>query len=208
MGAIGIRAVPTKGFLLELKKRIEILKEGHHLLSMKRDELTSRLMQLLERYKAIKREVMERAENIVTRFREIYAVLGPEKIDADASINRGTSDIDILPLSIMGITVPTVKVLREVSVRNLFGPVTREIIYDLVELFQELIRISEIESKIEILAIDLERTNRIVNALEKIIIPEMEKLAKYIEETLEEESLEEFLRIKLVRNIILARRGE
>ncbi len=208
MAIVGLRVVPTKGFLLELKRRIEIIKEGYRLLSMKRDELTSRLMELLEHYKAVKKEVMGRAEKIVTRFREIYALLGPETIDANASINRGVLDIDVLPLSIMGILVPTVKALREVSVKNLFGPVIREIVYDLVELFQDMIKVTEIEMKIELLATDLERTNRIVNALEKIIIPEMESVAKYIEDMLEEEGLEEFLRVKLIRNIIVARRGE
>ncbi len=208
MSVAGMRVIPTKGFLLDLKRRIEIIKEGYRLLSMKRDELTAKLTSFLEQLKATKREVMERAEEIYTRFRETYVVLGPSAIESYANMTRGEFDANILPISVMGIIIPMVKVLREVELKDRFSPVIRERVYELRELLQDLIKVAELEMKIEIIASDLERTNRIVNALEKIIIPEMEQLAKYIEERIEEDGLEDFIRIKLIRNIIVKRRGE
>ena len=208
MAVTGLRVVPTKGYLLELKRRIEIIKEGYRLLSMKRDELTAKLTNFLEQLKAVRRGVLERVEQVLIRFREAYALLGPDVIKAHASLNRGVFEVDILPLSIMGILVPRVKVLREAEVEDKYGYIIREQIYELRELLQDLIKIAELEMKIEIISSDLERTNRIVNALEKIIIPEMEQLARYIAELIEEESLEEFTRIKLIRDLIVTRRGE
>lgn len=207
MAVVGIRVIPTKGFLLDLKKRIEVVKEGYRLLSMKRDELTSKLTSFLEQLKAVRREIMERAEAIFLRFRRTYAVLGPDKIEAGASLMRGITEIDVLPISIMGVLVPRVKVMEYARVRDRCDPIVREQILKLRELFGDLIKITELEMKIEIVAQELERTNRIVNALEKIIIPELEGLAKYIEERIEEEDLEEFIRVKLIRDIIVARRG-
>lgn len=208
MSVAGMRVIPTKGFLLDLKRRIMIIKEGYRLLSMKRDELTAKLTALLEQLKATRREVMKRAEIIAMRFRETFAAVGSERIYSYARLSRGSFEINILPVSVMGIVIPIVKVLREVDIKDKFGPVIRERVYELRELLQDLIKISELEMKIEIITSDLERTNRIVNALEKIIIPEMEALAKYIEEKIEEDDLEDFIRIKLIRNIIVKRRGE
>ncbi len=208
MSATGMRVIPTKGFLLDLKRRIQIIKEGYRLLSMKRDELTAKLTTFLEQLKATRKEVMERAEIIAVRFREMFAVVGSEKIESYASVSRGSFEANILPVSIMGIIIPMVKVLKEVDIKDKFPPIVRESVYELRELLQDLIKVSELEMKIEIIASDLERTNRIVNALEKIIIPEMEALAKYIEERIEEDDLEDFIRIKLIRNIIVKRRGE
>lgn len=208
MSVVGMRVIPTKGFLLELKRRIEIIKEGYRLLSMKRDELTAKLTSFLEQLKAIKREVMGRAEAVYERFRLAYAVIGASKVGSYANLTRGEFEANVLPVSIMGVTIPIVKLLREVEIKDRFGPVIRENIYELKELLKDLIKLSELEMKIEIIASDLERTNRIVNALEKIIIPEMEALAKYIEDRIEEDDLEDFIRIKLIRNIIVERRGE
>ncbi|MHA1609769.1 MAG: V-type ATP synthase subunit D, partial [Candidatus Njordarchaeales archaeon] len=82
----------------------------------------------------------------------------------------------------------------------------RQFAYHMSEILQDLIKLGEIEIWIEVIANDLERTNRTVNALEKIIIPQLKALAKYIQDLIEEEDLEEFTRIKLVRNIIIRRR--
>lgn len=208
MAVVGLRVAPTKGFLLELKRRIAIIKDGYKLLSTKRDELTSKINAFLEELKAIKRAVIEQAEKIVLRFRECYAILGPDIIKSYANVNKGLFEAEVLPLSIMGILVPRVKVLKSPEVKDKFGPIIREIIYDACKVLRNLIKVTELEMKIEIIAHDLEKTNRIVNALEKIIIPDLEQLAKFIEDLIEEESLEEFTRVKLVRNIIVKRRGE
>jgi len=208
LSVTGMRVIPTKGFLLDLKRRVKIIKEGYRLLSMKRDELTAKLTAFLEQLKATRKEVMERAEMIVMRFRGTFAAVGSERIQSYASLSRGIFEANVLPISIMGIIIPMVKILKEIDIKDKFGPIIREHVYELRELLQDLIKVSELEMKIEIIASDLERTNRIVNALEKIIIPEMEALAKYIEERIEEDDLEDFIRIKLIRNIIVKRRGE
>ena len=63
------------------------------------------------------------------------------------------------------------------------------------------------ETKIESIARDLERTNKIVNALENVVIPDLERDIKYIEDMLEEDDLEEFVRLKFARDKILKRRS-
>lgn len=100
------------------------------------------------------------------------------------------------------------RILEEPEVSNRLDPLLMSVVGDLKELMRDLIRITELETKIEVIARDLERTNRIVNALERIIIPELKETMRYIEDMLEEEALEEFTRIKFVRDLIARRREE
>ena len=205
--AIGLRARPTRGFLLELKKKIQITEEGYRILSQKRDELISKLKELLELLRAVRKDVLERLQKILRDFRNGYALIGPGEISAYALSTKGKLDIRILPTSMMGVLTPKVKARKIVEIKNSFPPLIRQFAYHMSEILQDLIKLGEIEIWIEVIANDLERTNRTVNALEKIIIPQLKALAKYIQDLIEEEDLEEFTRIKLVRNIIIRRRG-
>ena len=208
MALAGLAVIPTKGFLLEFKRRVEIIEEGYRLLEMKRDELTRKLKEFLEELRAERRRVVEEAEKILEKFREVYAELGPEVVRSYAALNKGALEVEVLPLSVMGVHVPVVKIIGEPEVKNRFDPLLMSVVGGLEELMRDLIRITELETKIEVIARDLERTNRIVNALERIIIPELKETIRYIEDMLEEEALEEFTRIKFVRDLIARRREE
>jgi len=204
--AIGLRARPTRGFLLELKKKIQITEEGYRILSHKRDELVSKLRELLELLRAIRKDILKKFQEILKDFRNGYALIGPEEISAYTLSTKGKLDIQILPMSVMGVIAPKVKARKIVEIKNSFPPLIRQFAYYMSEILQDLIKLGEIETGVEIIANDLERTNRTVNALEKIIIPQLKAIAKYIQDLIEEEDLEEFTRIKLVRNIIVRRR--
>ena len=208
MALAGLAVIPTKGFLLEFKRRVEIIEEGYRLLEMKRDELTRKLKEFLEELRAERRRVVEEAEKVLEKFREVYAELGPDVVRSYAALNRGALEVEVLPLSVMGVHVPVVRMVREPEVKNRINPLLMSVVGGLEELMRDLIRITELETKIEVIARDLERTNRIVNALERIIIPELKETIRHIEDMLEEEALEEFTRIKFVRDLIARRREE
>jgi len=205
LGFAGIRIMPTRGFLINFKRRVKSIEEGYKLLEMKRDELAAKLRQYLEQLRAAKKDFIERSAEIMKKFREVYALIGPDKIDAlAASISK--LEIKVLPISIMGIHVPEVKLEKLPEIKNKYPPIVRAIAHQLYEMLDDLIKITELEMKIEIIAYDLEKTNRIVNALEKIVIPEMKRIVKMIEDMLDEDELEEFIRLKIIRNKILGKR--
>ena len=206
MAVVGLRVRPTKGFLLELKDVLETIREGYKLLSTKRDELTSRLKPLIDELAKIRSEVMVEIEEALCSFRAIYGMLGPDVVDAYAAMNRGLLEVHVVPLSIMGVHTPMLRSAEIPGVKDKFGPPVRGVATKLGRVVQSFLKIVELESRAEAIALDLERTNRIVNALEKIIIPELEETIRYIEDILEEESLEEFVRLKKIR-ALLERRG-
>ncbi|MGQ4834128.1 MAG: V-type ATP synthase subunit D [Candidatus Asgardarchaeia archaeon] len=208
MSVRGMRIMPTRGFYLEFKKKVKYIEDGYKLLEMKRDELTRQLREDLEQLKIVGHEYEKRAIEIMEEFRKLYALLGENTVDAQAAIIPKTLDIDVLPRSIMGVQVPFLKVKNEPNIKNKISPILAGIVKEYKELLKTLIKLSELEMKIEVVADNLEKTNRMVNALEKIVLPEMRQTLKYIEDLLDEDMLEEFTRIKLVRNVILERRGE
>ena len=105
----------------------------------------------------------------------------------------------------MGIHVPEVKLENLPDIKNKYPPIVRSVAEIIYEMLDDLIKITELEMKIEIISYDLERTNRIVNALEKIVLPSMKSTIKLIEDMLDEDELEEFIRLKIVREKILGR---
>ncbi|HID17458.1 TPA: V-type ATP synthase subunit D [Candidatus Bathyarchaeota archaeon] len=205
--ALGARVKPTKGFLLQLKKRVGFVEEGYKLLELKRDELANELRASLDVLGAKRRELEERVERSLRNLGRAYASLGSNEMRSQTKAVEKSLEIDVLPRSVMGIVVPYLKVQSEPSVINKFGPIVRSVAREFRELMEGLLRVAELESRIERIADDLEKTNRKVNALEKIVIPEYKRVIKQIEDRLDEDLLEEFIRTKFVRSIISERRA-
>ena len=115
--------------------------------------------------------------------------------------------IDVMPISVMGILVPFLKITDKPSFKNKYGPIIRSAAHDFENLLENLLKVTELEMRIERVAEDLEKTNRKVNALEKIVIPDYNKVIKYIEDRIDEDMLEEIIRTKLIRTLIIKRRS-
>ncbi|MGQ4913616.1 MAG: V-type ATP synthase subunit D [Candidatus Asgardarchaeia archaeon] len=201
-----MKVVPTRGFYLEFKKRVKYIEDGYKLLEMKRDELTRELRDYISQLQILREEMDKKVENVMINFRKVYALLGESVINGYIAATPKDLELDVLPKSIMGILVPFVKIVNEVNIKDKYTPLLQGVADDFKDLLRIIIKLSELEAKIDVVSDDLERTNRMVNALEKILIPEMKATLKYIEDLLDEDMLEEFMRIKLVRNIIMSRR--
>ena len=205
--ALGARVKPTKGFLLQLKKRVNFIEEGYKLLELKRDELANELRRSLGELATKKRKFEEKIEEALDKLGKAYASLGSDEMTSQTWTIKEKLEIDILPKSVMGILVPYVKILNKPTVTNKFSFIARSVAEEFYNLVDELIEITELESRIERIADDLEKTNRKVNALEKIVIPEYKRIVKQIEDRLDEDMLEELIRTKFVRTLISERRG-
>ncbi|MGC8850059.1 MAG: V-type ATP synthase subunit D [Candidatus Bathyarchaeia archaeon] len=201
----GARAKPTRGFLLQLKRRVGFIEEGYKLLEMKRDELAKELRADLEELGSRRIGFEEKVEDALEAVAWMHASLG--SMDASSWINpeRGL-ELEVLPRSVMGIQVPYVKILHMPEVKDKFTPVVRAAARKIHGILNDLVSIAELEARIERVAEDLEKTNRQVNALEKIVIPGYKRTIKYIEDMLEEAMLEEFTRTKFVKALLSKRR--
>ncbi len=194
------RVLPTKGFLIRLRERTRLLRSGVDALKMKRDQLVKESQNLLPDLK--KRVDMEKKlEEAYRILRLAYAAAGPDEMRKAALLTMPLLT-EMKVRSVIGVEIPEIT-LREFDLAA--SPSLNAVVIAAARKFSEAIKelmpIVNSEAKFERLAAALADTMRKVNALEKIIIPDHEAAIKYIEEALEEDALEEFLRVKKYRQL-------
>lgn len=198
------RAAVSRGVLLRLREQLEFTKKGQELLKMKRDHLASETNKLLSKV-AMRNRLDSRLMQAYESLKAAYLNLGYSGLDSQAS-TVDKIDVRVRPRSIMGVIVPEVVIKKEAKTSSVSSPSAYQAASELSGLMRELIELAEAESRIESIAYELMMTNRKVNALERVLIPGLMELIRYVEGRLEEESLEEFFRAKRVKQVI--RRSE
>jgi len=194
---------PTKTSYLRVKSELGVAREGYTLLDEKRQILVMELMARLELARRTQREVQE-------TFKKLYEILfrallrnGSAEMEAEASAVRIEHDVAITENRIAGLDLPRVTV--EVAEPGLqFGLGARraasdEVLKAFAGVLPLVARLAEVETAVIRLAGELKKTQRRVNALEKIFIPDYEETIKYITSTLEEREREEFVVLKAIK---------
>jgi len=196
----------TKGFLLDLKRRLEFIKDAHDLLEMKRDQLMIELRKALERFKELRRIVEDEAEEVYRELSLLHSTLGSADLETYSAYLRGRIEVKIIPRSIIGVVTP---MLREIDIpdyTNLYPPQIIPLAEKTSTLMRDLAKLAELEAYIENLAEDLRKTNIRVNALEKVVIPNYEETIRRVQGVLDDEMLEEVIRLKQIKEILTRRR--
>ncbi len=204
MSLTGVRY--TKGFLLDLKRRLEFIKDAHDLLEMKRDQLMAELRKALERFKELRRKVEDEAEEVYRELSLLHSTLGSADLETYSAYLRGRIEVKIIPRSVIGVVTP---MLREIDIpdyTNLYPPQIIPLAEKTSTLMRDLAKLAELEAYIENLAEDLRKTNIRVNALEKVVIPSYEETIRRIQGVLDDEMLEEIIRLKQIKEILTRRR--
>ncbi len=188
--ATRIKLVPTKSNLLKLKRDLSFAQEGYELLEQKRQVLVSQLMAMVN-------EAIVAHEKMDTALREAYSALqnaiisdGKSTVKSMARAVRIESDIQIYNLRVMGVTIPKVEVEIEddapyYSAGNSSFWVD-ESIFRFKQILEVMGRFAELRVSLLRLAQEVRKTQRRVNALEKIAIPDYQETIKFISDSLEE----------------------
>ena len=200
MSLTGIRY--TKGFLLDLRRRLEFIKDAHELLEMKRDQLIIKLREGLEKLKELRRKVEGEAEEVYRELSLLHSTLGSADLETYSAYLRESMDVKIVPRGVIGVVTPMVREVNIPDYTNLYPPQIIPLAEKISALMKDLVKLAELEAYIENLAEDLRRTNIRVNALEKVVIPSYEETIKRIQDILDDEMLEEIIRLKLIKEIL------
>ncbi len=194
------RVVPTKGFLIRLRERVSFLERGVEALKMKRDQLVKEAQALIKELK-IREEAEKKMVEAYELLRLAYATAGPSEASKAALLARPMRT-KMRVRSVIGVEVPEIEVreLEVVTTPSLNAAVIAAA-EKMNEALNEIIKSANVEARFERIAESLAETMRKVNALEKLVIPEHKEIIKYIEEVLEEEGLEEFLRVKKYKSV-------
>lgn len=197
---------PTKGFLMDMKRRIGFIQRGTDFLKLKRDQLAKDLTSSLDVLKGRRRLLMDNLQEAYTALTAAYLSLGPQEVQSQVKSVKQTLELEVLPMAVMGVRYPFVKIGERPEITAELD-ITLSVASDKVyEILDDIIRLAEFETRVERIADELGKTNRKVNALENIIIPEYQQIIKFIEDKLDAESLEELVRMKLIGGVKASRR--
>jgi V/A-type H+-transporting ATPase subunit D len=200
----GVR--PTKGYLMEMKRRIGFIERGTEFLKLKRDHLAKELTASID---VLKGRRMLLLENLRIAYRAVtaaYISLGPTEVRSQASSIKTGLELEVLPRAVMGVRYPFIKVEKEPQIAGELDITLSEAAEKVLAILDDILQLAEFESRAERIADELGKTNRKVNALENTIIPRYRQVIKFIEDKLDEESLEELVRMKLIGGALARRR--
>lgn len=198
---------PTKGFLMDMKRRIGFIERGTEFLKLKRDQLAKELTTSLDVLRGRRKLLMDILQEAYAAVTAAYLSLGPMEVQSQTRSIKSSLELEVLPRAVMGVRYPFVKIGEKPQVTAELD-ITLSVASDKVyEILDDIIRLAEFETRVERIADELGKTNRKVNALENIIIPEYNQIIKFIEDKLDEESLEELVRMKLIGGAKASRRN-
>ena len=192
----GVR--PTKGYLMETKRRIQTIERGTEFLKLKRDQLAKELTESLDVLKGRRGMMMNNLQEAYNALTAAYLSLGPTEVQSQARSIKNTLDLEVLPRSVMGVIYPSVRIKETPETAAELDITLAHAAEKVYEIIEELIRLAEFEERVSRIAEELGTTSRKVNALENMVIPDMQHTIKFIEDKLDAESMEELVRMKLI----------
>jgi V/A-type H+-transporting ATPase subunit D len=192
----GVR--PTKGYLMETKRRIQTVERGTEFLKLKRDQLAKDLTESLDVLKGRRGLLMNNLQEAYGALTAAYLSLGPTEVQSQTRSIKNTLDLDVLPRSVMGVVYPSIRIKKTPEIAAELDITLAYAAEKVYEIIEELIRLAEFEERVSRIAEELGSTSRKVNALENMVIPDMKYIIKFIEDKLDEESMEELVRMKLI----------
>ena len=200
----GIR--PTKGYLMEMKRRIGFIERGTEFLKLKRDHLAKELTTSIDELKGRRSKLLENLRIAYRAVTAAYISLGPTEVRSQASSIKNRLELEVLPRSVMGVRYPYIKVEKEPQIAGELDITLSEAAGKVLGILEDILKLAEFEARAERIADELGKTNRKVNALENTIIPRYKRIIKFIEDKLDQESLEELVRMKLIGGALARRR--
>lgn len=212
---MAIRVNPTRMELTRLKKRLKTAVKGHKLLKDKRDEMVRQFMLYIRRNRELRAEVEEALGRDMKRVAIASARMGDAAI-GEALLSEAGGDVSVTvgERNIMGVTVPTFASQGGGQIADLpysFAFTSAELdgaVLDLADLMPKLIELAQVEKTCSMLADEIEKTRRRVNALEHVMIPETQRTIKFITMKLEDNERSNVTRLMKVKDMILKEQQE
>jgi V/A-type H+/Na+-transporting ATPase subunit D len=202
---------PTKSNLFAVRGQLSIAREGFELLEQKREILIMELMRMVEEVKLLERDLDKRVESAYNALKTTIVGLGRETArEVSAGINFDYV-LKEKQSRLMGIPLPTIDVQTppmalKYSFMNTNATCDRTMV-EFFELLKLVARMAEIRTMVWRLAKEVRKTQRRVNALEKIVIPDVLETKKFIEDVLEEREREVFFVQKILKARLLGDRA-
>ena len=202
---------PTRMVMNQLKTRLKTARRGHKLLKDKRDELMRRFMDVIKENKELRLRVEEGLSAAFASMSLASSVMSPELLEQALLYPRQSASLDVSYKNVMSVNVPEFSCqLRSADPSEIypygFARTSGELddaLGSLSDVFADMLKLAEVEKTMQLLAEEIEKTRRRVNALEYSTIPQLEETIRYISMKLEENENSTKVRLLKVKDMVL-----
>lgn len=206
-----MRVNPTRMELTRLKKRLKVARRGHKLLKDKRDELMKKFLDLVRRNKELREKVEEMIMKVHERFLIARAVMSSEGLEGALMFPKQSISLEASTRNVMSVDVPVLDFktssLDESDIYPYgFATTSGELdgaIKTLSDILPHMLELAQMEKSAQLLADEIEKTRRRVNALEYVLIPQLSETIKYITMKLDENERGNLTRLMKVKDMMV-----
>lgn len=199
---------PTRMEQSTLKKRLVTAKRGHKLLKDKQDELMRRFIEKVRENKKMRDEVEKELTDVFHAFVIASSEMSQNVLEAAVALPKEEIYVDIVEKNVMSVIIPEMHFVRSAKEGIFpygFAQTSAELddaIYRLNDIMERLLALAEVEKSCELMADEIEKTRRRVNALEYRTIPDLEDTIRFIRMKLDENERATITRLMKVKDII------
>ncbi|HEY8140883.1 MAG TPA: V-type ATP synthase subunit D [Nitrososphaera sp.] len=206
--SFGRRATATKIELIKIRRSLQVAKMVHKILDDKREVLLKKIDEMIEEANKAREDIWSPLGEIYTAVFNGYMSLGTMTLESVSDSTPAIMETDVNVRRIVDVKIPTLQIKTKEGGSHLsygFGE-TNATVDKAAKLIKNMLpnvcKAAEYENAIFSLAKELERTQKLINALEYVIIPQYEYSISFIKATLEEREREEFVRLKKVKVVL------
>lgn len=206
--SFGKRVIATKIELIKIRRSMQISKMVHKILDDKREVLLKKIDEMIDEANKAREDIWEPLDDIYKAVFHSYLTLGTSVIQSLASSTPPSISVHVHIKRIVDVKIPSLEISSENKTHHLtYGFAdTNSSLDQVTKLIREILpgicKAAEYENAIFSLAKELEKTQKLINALEYVIIPQYQDALTFIKSTLEEREREEFVRLKKVKAVI------
>ena len=202
---------PTRMELTRLKKKLVTATRGHKLLKDKRDELMRRFLELVKENKELRMKVEQKISNANKNFVLASAAMSDEVISAALLAPKQEVYLDIGEKNVMSVDIPVYDIKTRTPDPNdiysygyaFTSSELDDAVKSLADILPDMLKLAEIEKSCLMMASEIEKTRRRVNALEHVMIPDTQEKIRYITMKLDENERSTQTRLMKVKDMML-----
>ena len=207
----GTTITPTRMMLKQLKGRLKTARRGHKLMKDKRDELMRRFMDIVKLNKQLRERVESGLTASFASLQVASAIMSPEMLEQALLYPRQSVGLGVTFKNIMSVNVPEYSFHTKNNDPSEIYPYgfaqtsgeLDDALEQMAKVFEDMLELAQVEKTMQLLAEEIERTRRRVNALEYVMIPELEENIRYITMKLEENENATKVRLLKVKEMVL-----
>ena len=202
---------PTRMELTRLKRKLITTRRGHMLLKDKRDELMRQFMDLVRENMELRKKVEAGMEAANKNFVLAKSTMSEEAVNVAFMAPKQEVSLEVSEKNIMSVEIPVFEYKTRTNDANdiysygfaFTSSDLDDAVSSLSELLSDMLKLAEVEKACQLMAAEIEKTRRRVNALEHVLIPETEANIKYISSKLDENERSTQIRLMKVKDMLL-----